>query len=362
MKINTVKLLFKSPFLLQYYLCFFFAGLIPHINGMSQVYNNVGYTVVDFTYNDNGQNKTISTAVWYPTEETPVNWQYGGPTWGRISPDAEPLKAEGCFPLLVFSHGFSGCGLASVFFTETLASKGWIVACPDHHDSYSFARIRTGSVKNVDRKGALNAAKEISLTTPETRGKYRFRPAELAAVINSMISSPMFSGLIDTNRIAAGGHSFGGFTSLALCGTIPEFYDPRIKAILMFSTGAAGYLFADEELAKVRIPSMLFMGSRERNQLRGEKKMKELSEKIFTNMPAPKYYLEIRGANHFSFNIRLSSGFGTRILSGSKKDFDVITRYSVAFLEKYVSCIEGQDEILEKKDPMLTVKKIMAGH
>jgi len=34
------------------------------------------------------------------------------------------------------------------------------------------------------------------------------------------------NGIIDTNRIAVGGHSFGGFTSLALYGTIREYYNP----------------------------------------------------------------------------------------------------------------------------------------
>ena len=71
-------------------------------------------------------------------------------------------------------------------------------------------------------------------------------------------------------------------------------------------------------------------------------------------MPAPKYFLEIRGANHFSFNVRLSEDFGSKALSGSKREFDVITRYSIAFLNKYVAGKPGQDEILLEKERMLT--------
>ncbi len=328
--------------------------IIPDVSAGSQENYNVGFTVLDIQYQSDGASKTVTVAVWYPTAETPEQFCYGGSTFGNIAIDAEPLDGKGRFPLLAFSHGFGGCGLASAFFTEALAARGWIVACPDHHDSYSFARIRTSSTGETDRAGAIAAAREITETTPDDRGKYLFRPEELAAVIDGMVTSPRFGSLIDADRIAVGGHSFGGFTSLALCGTMPGFRDRRIKAILMFSTGAASYLFNEEELSEVRIPSMLYLGSRERNQKRGDKTMSELSDKIYRNLQPPKYFLEIRGATHFSFNIRLSSGLGTKLLSGSKKEFETINRYSIAFLEKYVAGKPGQDAILGVKNRSLT--------
>lgn len=315
---------------------------------------NVGYRVIDIRYSVNGTEKAVTVAVWYPTAGKPKQYQYGGPAWGNLAIDAKPLVSAGRYPFLAFSHGYSGCGLSSAFFTEALASHGWIVACPDHHDSYSFARIRTGRTGETDTRGAIDAAREIAASGPGDRDKYLYRPEELSAVINGMIMSGDFGKLIDTSRIAVGGHSFGGFTSLALCGTIPELADTRIKALLMFSTGAASYLFTEKELSAVKIPSMLYMGSRERNQKRGEKTMSELSEKIFSNMPVPKYFLEVRGASHFSFNIRLSSGFGTKALSGSKKEFETINNYSIAFLEKYVAGKQGQDAILQTQDRMIT--------
>jgi predicted dienelactone hydrolase len=315
---------------------------------------NVGYMVLDLQYQQKGLQKKLTVAVWYPTMENPRNYQYGGPTWGRIAINAKPVTNAEKFPFLAFSHGFGGSGLASVFFTEALASHGWIVACPDHHDSRSLSRSEIGRVEKPDVKGTINAAKEITSSTPQERDKYLYRPEELKTVIEIMLSTPLFGECIDTNRIAVGGHSFGGFTSLALCGALPEYYDPRIKALLMFSTGAAGYLFTEEELARVKIPSMLYMGGRERKQKRGDKTMEELSQTIYRNMPVPKYYLEVRGANHFSFNVRLSEGVGSRALSGNEKEFDVITRYSVAFLEKYVAAKQGEDEILNRKDKMLT--------
>ncbi len=332
-----------------------------HASAPAEAKYNAGFMVIDLQYQQNGLQKKLTVAIWYPTSASPKMFQYGGPTWGNVALNAEPLANAGKFPFLAFSHGFGGTGLGSAFFTEALAARGWIVACPDHHDSHSLGRIKEGRVKNPDVKGTINAAKEIASTGPEDRDQYLYRPGELQTVIDILSTSGLFGKLIDTNRIAVGGHSFGGFTSLALCGTMPEYYDPRIKAVLMFSTGAASYLFTEEELARVRVPSMLYLGSRERNQKRGDKKMRDLSETIYRNMPVPKYFLEVRGANHFSFNIRLSDNFGTRALSGSEKEFAVITRYSVAFLEKYVAGKPDQDDILIKKDRMLTKLIISTG-
>ncbi len=323
-------------------------------SGISGESYNVGYMVIDLQYQQNGLLKKLTVAIWYPTSDSPKQYQYGGPTWGNIALNAEPLTDAGKFPLLVFSHGFGGTGLGSQFFNEALAAQGWIVACPDHNDSHSLGRINEGRVSNPDVKGTIDSAREIVSTVPEERDRYLYRPKELKTVLDIMISTDLFGNIIDTNRIAAGGHSFGGFTSLALCGTIPEYYDSRIKAVLLFSTGAAAYLFTEKELAEVKIPSMLFMGSRERNKKRGEVTMNELSQTIYRNMPAPKYFLEVRGANHFSFNVRLSDGVGSRAFSGNQKEFEVITRYSIAFLEKYVAGKSGQDEILNKKERMLT--------
>jgi hypothetical protein len=122
----------------------------------------------------------------------------------------------------------------------------------------------------------------------------------------------------------------------------------------LFSTGAGGYLFREDELATVRIPSMLFMGEREEDQRRGSETMLEPSAKIFRNVWSPKYFLEIKGATHFSFNNRFADNRRTSLLSGTEEQFEVIRRYSIAFLEKHVAGRQDTGYVLEGRDPLLT--------
>jgi predicted dienelactone hydrolase len=210
---------------------------------------SVGYQILDLKYQKDGREKTLTVAVWYPTPAQPESHNYGGPTKGNVAVGAAPHAAGGPYPLLVFSHGYGGSGLSSVFFTEALAARGWIVACPDHNDEYSAVRIRTGQQKDFDRLGFLRHAKKIAASGPGDRDKYQYRLDEMSVVLNNMLASDTFGRLIDKDRIAAGGHSFGGFTALGLSGTIKERHDPRIRAVLLFSTGAGGYLFNEDELA-----------------------------------------------------------------------------------------------------------------
>ncbi len=322
---------------------------------------NVGYRVLDIECRNNGQSKLLTVAVWYPTKARPKSYNYGGPTYGNVAVDAPPDVQNGPYPLLVFSHGYGGSGLNAVFFTEALAARGWIVAAPDHHDRYFFTRIRTGTRTaahwKFDLSSFIRDANQIAASTPEDRSKYLYRLDEMRCTLDGLIASRMFNKLIDQARIAVGGHSFGGYTALGLCGTIPERLDQRIKGVLLFSTGAGGYLFTEDELKRVSVPSLLFMGEREKNELRGNETMAALSAKIFRNVSVPKYFLEIMGATHFSFNNRFSRTLAAKRLSGNEEQFEVIRKYSIAFLEKYVAGKEDLDHVLERERSAPLIKR-----
>ena len=169
------------------------------------------------------------------------------------------------------------------------------------HDRYRAVRIRSGQKKHFDRFALIRHAREISNSGPADRHAYLYRLDEIRRVLDRIFQSQRFGEFIDREKIAAGGHSFGGFTALGLCGAIPERRDDRIKGVLLFSTGTGGYLFRESALAGVKIASMYLLGERERRQKRGTKTMAELADKVYRNLAPPTYFLEVREANHFAF-------------------------------------------------------------
>ncbi|HOJ41143.1 MAG TPA: hypothetical protein PK644_11830, partial [bacterium] len=90
----------------------------------------------------------------------------------------------------------------------------------------------------------------------------------------------------------------------------------------------------------------------ERDALRGRNQtMAEIADKIYRNMPAPKYFLEIRGAHHLSF----VNQFITELFEGNNRlIFEVIRRYTIAFLKKHISGRREAETILDQQDSLLT--------
>jgi len=104
--------------------------------------------------------------------------------------------ASGRFPLVLFSHGFSGMRLQSSNLTSHLASWGMIVAAPDHpsRDLFHALQFKLGS--QADSVADLEATKTLIDQQDTTAGS-------------------LLAQHVDHGRIAAVGHSAGGGTVLA---------------------------------------------------------------------------------------------------------------------------------------------------
>jgi predicted dienelactone hydrolase len=124
--------------------------------------------------------------------------------------DAEPARAHGKFPLIIFSHGQAAIRWQSTYYTVLLASHGYVVASTDHEGGTLYDVVR-GQLSNV----------AVGVET---------RPVDVIYLLNRLSrlkeDDPLY-GLLDLDRIGVTGHSFGALTSLRVAGM-----DPRVKAIV----------------------------------------------------------------------------------------------------------------------------------
>ena len=104
----------------------------------------------------------------------------------------------------------------------------------------------------------------------------------------------------------------------------------------------------------MKLPTLYLYGEDEVNSERGEHSMQELADKLFRDLQAPMFMLEVKGAGHTSFNNRFSDNLGARMLSGNEEEFQVIRHYAAAFLETYVTKAADKTEQLRVALPMIS--------
>jgi len=249
----------------------------------------VGRTTAMLT--DESRARPLTIDIWYPV----AAGTQGAPSIYSFAPGIEfpsevaladaPVSPEGPFPFVVYSHGSGGLRYVASFFTETLASHGFVVAAPDH---------------------AGNTATEILLggaTTFEVSAVNR--PQDVTFVIDQLLAksadpADLLNGAVDGSRVGVAGHSFGGYTALGGAGgitiagtTVPA--DPRISAIVAMAPSTEQ--LSDVELKAVDVPTMLMVGTADRTTPVDPNVTRAWSLVTGT----PRYRVELADAGHQSF-------------------------------------------------------------
>lgn len=222
-----------------------------------------------------------------------------------------PAPASG-YPLILFSHGYTGCNTQSVFLMEALARAGYLVLAPNHKDALCGS---AGGLWNFQRpQEPFRDASQWNDTI------YRDRRADIEAVLDAALAHNSFQGVrIDPARIGIAGHSLGGYTALGMAGGWPSWKDPRIKAVLALSPHCSPFV-AKGDLPHLNVPVMYQGGTADL----GETPLVKRAGGAYDLSSPPKYYVELQGAGHFAW-----TDLNPRFQS-------VIDQYSVAFFDRYV--------------------------
>lgn len=245
--------------------------------------------------------------VWFPASEADEDLvYYDGLLAGTAREDGEPACDEPR-PVLVFSHGSGGMRWQSPFWTEHLATHGWIVVAPDHQGNTYFD---DGTIERS----------EVALR----------RPVDVADTYDWLLQDPTLSGCVDPDAgYVVAGHSFGGFTTMAVAGavldadataawcethdewlcddvdtfvetygqTLFDLTDPRVTAAVAWAP--AGYELLIGGLEDIAVPTMVLGGT-----LDIYTPMATQVTPIYDALTtSPRLLGELDGAGHFVFSI-----------------------------------------------------------
>jgi predicted dienelactone hydrolase len=276
-------------------------------------------------------------AVWYPTATRPAPYLYTGSFSGLVAIDAAPSRACGQrVPLIVFSHGNTGCGIQSIAFTEELARHGYVVAAPDHADAMVCHTARP--VVPIPR------TRQPDFDKLDTWNETSFgdRRADVEATIDALLAHGDFHDVIDAENIGAAGHSLGGYTVVGLAGGWTGWLDRRIRAVLGLSPYVMPFQ-VQERLGNVRIPLMYQGGTLDL----GITPFLTGANGAYRKANPPAFFLVLRDADHFAW-VNCGNARTTASCLATRETFRLIDDYSIAFFDSYLK---------HRRAPQLTRKR-----
>ncbi|MDJ0650138.1 MAG: alpha/beta hydrolase [Xenococcaceae cyanobacterium MO_188.B19] len=277
--------------------------------------------------------------------------------------DADIYLPEGLTepaPLLIFSHGFTSSRSHFDYLAQHLASHGYIIVVPEHIGSNS-------EFKDAFLRGELR----IDVSPVE----FFSRPLDITYLLNEIQNNSEFPGLINWEQVGVLGHSFGGYTALALAGapmnrdrtkqicqenkptlnasillqcrasSLPpgqyNLKDPRIKAAIAVNPVTSSILGL-ENMRQISIPTMILGGSEDIVA-----PFIEEQAHPFLWLTTPNKYLGVMvGGSHNSTSNEDGVSSLPDILQGVRPDLARIylKAMSLAFFEVYLRDIGSSDK------------------
>lgn len=329
---------------------------------------NIGHRRFEISYDAVGEpGRTIRLSVWYPTQQEEgdpgeylINYQRH-----EVIADAEP-SIDGQAPLLVFSHGNSSIAEQSYFMTEFWATHGWVVVAPYH----------TGNTTFDDLDG-------ISFESAS------YRPQDITATLDAIYGlepdDPLASKI--SEDVVMTGHSFGGFTTLAVAGSdfaveqVAEecdgspsepdacsfieddnslelfaegFLDDRIDVAIPQAPG--GFAVFLDGLSDIEIPTLVLTGA-----LDATLPADEEGDRIWAAMSGDHMRVDLRAGGHFTFSnmcdlipsVASTDGCGESFI-GKDVAYELINAYSLAWARRVLWRDLSNDALLDGTDTRYT--------
>ncbi|MBI2598259.1 MAG: alpha/beta hydrolase [Candidatus Diapherotrites archaeon] len=329
----------------------FFAGCTTGLQEQEPLPESfsAGHFVHEFEYTpENGFPKRLAVAVWYPSAGAETTHRYVPlVTAGKVALQGK-MQEGAKFPLVIFSHGYGGCAVQSVFFTEALARNGYIVAAPDHADAKCSSAGKGIQLTEFDLS-IFGEPEKFDDTT------FADRKEDVEAVIGKMLElsqdkESAFFNAIDSQKIGMAGHSLGGYTALSMLGGWESWKDKRIKAAVLFSPYVKAHILS-EKLSGIGSPIMLQGGTRDSPDI-----TPLIEQLVFPALKPPKVFLILDGVGHMGWsNLSCIGKESTVACAAQNQKVRAINDYSIAFFDYYLKGKQAAMQRLAVKDSALSL-------
>ncbi len=163
----------------------------------------VGVATLDFI--NEKSKRALTSAFWFEAiPGSKIEWFAPKPPIRAIpiSPGAKPRNRAQKFPLVLISHGNWGTRYSLGWLASRLVKEGYVVLSVSHPGTTADDQSVAGRYRLWDR------STDISFVLDELQKNAKWK---------------RWADMIDMERIAFAGHSFGGWTGVSLAGGI---YDP----------------------------------------------------------------------------------------------------------------------------------------
>ncbi len=223
--------------LLSTSLCALFLGLVAVANPPSYAppVPNREVDTIRYEWRDDARNRDVPVKIYFPKS------------------GAEPL------PIILFSHGLGGSREGYEYLGRHWAGCGYVSVHLQHIGSDD--RVW----KDAAGPNRFQAMKDATLNLSNTAN----RPKDVSFAIDQLIAlngdanSPL-KGRLDTKRIGVAGHSYGGFTTMAVAGQSfgpVQWADSRVKAVIQMSAPVARPATRDRAYDAISIPIFHMTGT-----------------------------------------------------------------------------------------------------
>lgn len=251
-----------------------------------------------------------------------------------------PKDAAGPFPLVVFSHGMGGTREGYEYLGQHWASHGYVSLHLQHKGSDSEVFRGTRDPLGAMRQALLDPRITIN------------RPLDVRFAIDQMQrmnqeDTPL-KGRLDLDHIGMAGHSFGGWTTLAVAGQVfvlpggreVSLSDSRVKAAIPMSAPVpARKDQLDKAFGSIRIPCFHMTGTLDDSPV-GDTKAEERRIPFDHMSGADQYLVIFNDGDHMIFSGRgLLPALGPGMNGPRAKDAlfqNLIRQSSLAFWDAYL--------------------------